>query len=83
MSLFQELNWDKPDAENELCKFILDKQSTLYAQSKGLKDHQVFYTKEKSSGRVTRLLTENREVIYENQNLEVLCCHIDVISLGL
>ena len=77
--MFQELNWDKPDAENDKSKFIVDRSCTDYALRKGLDNVKVLYVKTKNDGLITRVIIENQEFVFENTSLEAICSHIDIM----
>lgn len=66
-------------------KFWLDKDTTQYAKYKGLTDIVVFYLEE-PNGRLTRLITEQKngqsEELYDSQSLEAIAAHIDFIKLS-
>lgn len=75
--------WDtEPFFVNEKgVKFWLDYHTTEYGKSRGLKDAYVWYTLE-PDGTKTRLLTIDDKPAYENQDLEAMACHIDIVALA-
>ncbi len=59
--------------------FWLDNFSTNYAKEIDLKDVKVFFLKDKS-GYKTRVIVEKGEYVFENQKLEDICVHLDIMK---
>jgi hypothetical protein len=85
MKTFLEFDWDKPDFVNQKgVKWWFDEATTNYAIKK---DHNgialfgvvVWIIKEKNDV-MTRLLVEDNKIIFENQNLEAIASHIDMMK---
>lgn len=71
----------KPVFINDIgTSFWLDKDLTEYARSKELKGVKVFYIKDKV-GYKTRVIIKGQEYIYENQRVEDIAIHLDIMSL--
>lgn len=72
----------KPDFVNdEGVKWWIDKHESHYARHKLGTDAAVWYVQE-TSGRRTRLLTENNEILHEDQALEGMACYIDILAIA-
>jgi hypothetical protein len=75
----------KPDFINEKgVKWWLDKQLTNYCEREDLNGiklkMKVFYVEE-PDGRKTRMLIDANGPVYENQKLEDMAVHIDILKL--
>ena len=71
----------KPDAVNkEGTSFWLDKDTTNYAKQIGLKNVKVLYLKTKG-GYITRVIIENNDYVFENQRLEDIGVHLDMMRV--
>ena len=87
MKLFEK-SLGEPVSETEVAVWWLDHSLNKYIDHK-ISDYGVLYTgtvwivKTKVDGLFTRLLIEKGEVVYENQNLEAMACHIDMVLLAL
>jgi hypothetical protein len=81
--MFGEDVWSTPPLSvNEIgVKFWLDKDNTRYARSKGLTDVVVFYVEDAKNIR-TRLITEKGEPLWDDQSLEGILCHIDIMAIA-
>jgi hypothetical protein len=79
--MFEDMFASKPDAINEKgIHFWIDKNSNKIALDYGLKDIKVFYLKDKDYK--TRVITQNGKYIYENQKLEDILVHLDIMKLS-
>lgn len=78
----QDIFETTPDATNaEGTSFWLDKDNTAYAKRIGLKNVQVLYLKDKS-GCKTRVIVEKGRYVFENQRLEDIAVHLDIMKLA-
>lgn len=71
----------QPDFTNESdVKFWMDKSCNNYVKKLGLKNVICFLV-ETPDGCRTRLITLNGMPHYENQNLEAIGCHLDMMAV--
>jgi alpha-glucosidase (family GH31 glycosyl hydrolase) len=70
-----------PDFTNEQgVKWWRDLSTTQYLRAKGLQG-AIFLVEDTEKVR-TRVLIQNGEMVYEQQNLEQLAVHIDILALN-
>lgn len=78
---------DDPDFVNDLgVKWWLDKSLTEYATREdgngiGLSDITIWCV-EKPNGYKTHIMTQGEEALYENQKLEDMAVHVDILKLN-
>lgn len=71
----------EPFINEKEVKFWPDFRLNQYAHSKGL--HKVAcYFVEEPNGYKSRLITQAGQPIYEHQNLEAVCCYMDIMALA-
>lgn len=70
-----------PHFTNETGSFWLEEHLNKYAAELGLKKVNVFIVKFKD-GVVTRLIVQDGQPEYENQSLEAIGAHLDIMALA-
>jgi len=86
MTILDDIFKTKPDFVNDTgIKWWVDKACTQWAREKNINDvalpDVVVFLIEEPSSRRTRVIVENGEVVFDNQNLEAIGAHIDIMKL--